>query len=177
LFSQDFSRFSSATSPIDVADKNDEKAFDINDVADVAHKNRGEAKKTYTEAASGAPQTLRSSDGMPAYSGPVVPVPEPSEADRLDEHGAPWDQGTAVAQPAPKPTDGGTEPGLSPRTIRDLADAYQERTYAQYKENGSTEVDYRPIDAWLRQRLREEVAFPEHVEIEFERIMQAVFAI
>src|SRR5262249_7185208 len=30
LFSQDFSQFSSATSPLDVADKNDEKSSDIN---------------------------------------------------------------------------------------------------------------------------------------------------
>jgi hypothetical protein len=30
------------------------------------------------------------------------------------------------------------------------------------------------LDAELRAILREEVAFPEHIEIEFERIMQVV---
>jgi hypothetical protein len=29
----------------------------------------------------------------------------------------------------------------------------------------------------LRMLLREEVAFPEHVEIEFERVMEIVFAV
>jgi hypothetical protein len=106
------------------------------------------------------------SDDLP-YRGPVVEVPEPSP-DPLDEHGA--------RRTAPQPTNGGTEPGLSPRTIRDLADAYQERTYAQYQESGSGDVDHRPLDAWLRQRLREMV-LPEHIELEFERVMQAVFAI
>ena len=33
------------------------------------------------------------------------------------------------------------------------------------------------LDAELRAILREEVAFPEHVEIEFERVMQVVFAV
>jgi hypothetical protein len=88
------------------------------------------------------------------YVGLVVEVPEPLP-DPLNEHGAPRDKGTVVAQPAPQSTNGGTEPGLSPRTIRDLADAYQERTYAQYQESGSTDVDHRPLDAWLRKRLRD----------------------
>jgi hypothetical protein len=34
-----------------------------------------------------------------------------------------------------------------------------------------------PPDAELRAILRDEVAFPEHVEIEFERVMQVVFAV
>jgi hypothetical protein len=108
------------------------------------------------------------SDDLP-YHGPVVEVPEPPP-DPLDEHGAPR------AQPAPQPINGGIEPGLSLRAIRDLADAYQERTYAQYQESGGGDVDHRPLDAWLRQRLREMV-LPEHIELEFQRVMEAVFAI
>jgi Protein of unknown function (DUF3631) len=71
----------------------------------------------------------------------------------------------------------GNEPGLSLRTIRELADAYQERTYAQYQESGSTDVDHRPLDAWLRRQLAELGVFPEFVEIEFKRVMDVVFAI
>ena len=41
LFSQDFSRFRSATGGDDVADRKDEKPFDNNDVADVADENGG----------------------------------------------------------------------------------------------------------------------------------------
>ena len=41
LFSQDFSRFLSATGSDDVADRKDEKPFDNNDVADVADENGG----------------------------------------------------------------------------------------------------------------------------------------
>jgi hypothetical protein len=79
-----------------------------------------------------------------------------------------------VAPVAPFPGNGGAR-GLSARTIKDLAGEYQERTYAQYQESGSTDVDHRPLDAWLRGRLAEKV-FPEFVEVEFERVMQAVFA-
>jgi hypothetical protein len=71
----------------------------------------------------------------------------------------------------------GNEPGLSLPTIRELADAYQERTYAQYQESGSTDVDHRPLDAWLRRQLAELGVFPEFVEIEFKRVMDVVFAI
>jgi hypothetical protein len=80
-----------------------------------------------------------------------------------------------VAPVAPSPGNGDGR-GLSPRTIRELADAYQDRTYAQYQESGSTDVDHRPLDVWLRQRLREMV-LPEHIETEFERVMEVVFAI
>jgi hypothetical protein len=38
-------------------------------------------------------------------------------------------------------------------------------------------LDTPELDAELRAILREEVAYPEHVEIEFERVMQRVFAI
>jgi hypothetical protein len=76
---------------------------------------------------------------------------------------------------AAPPEDDGS--GLSPRTINELADAYRERSYAQYQEGGGTDVDHRPLDSWLRQHLAELGVFREHVEIEFARVMEAVFAI
>jgi hypothetical protein len=71
----------------------------------------------------------------------------------------------------------GGEPGLSPRSIRDLAGEYQDRTYAQYQESSSGDVDHRPLDQWLRHRLAELGVFSEFIEVEFKRVMQAVFAI
>src|SRR5262249_9210737 len=50
LFSQDFSPFSSATGPTDVADKNDGRPFDINGCGGVASENQGEAGKEDREA-------------------------------------------------------------------------------------------------------------------------------
>ena len=50
LFSQDFSPFSSATGPIDVADKNGEKPFDFNGCGAVAAEKPGEAGKEAGEA-------------------------------------------------------------------------------------------------------------------------------
>jgi hypothetical protein len=118
-------------------------------------------EKTHVQAAR------PKSDDLP-YRGPVVEVPE-LPADQLDEHGTP--------RTAPQPTNGGIEPGLSLRTIRDLADAYQERTYAQYQESGSTDVDHRLLDAWLRRQLAELGVFSEFIDTEFKRVMQAVFAV
>jgi len=105
------------------------------------------------------PPTYRKSDDLP-YDGPVVPPPDLGP-DRLDSHGAPL------------AGNGGTEPGLSQRRIRELADWYRDETHRRYNENT---LDTAALDAELRAVLRKEVAFPEHVEIEFERVMQAVFA-
>jgi putative DNA primase/helicase len=66
------------------------------------------------------------------------------------------------------------EPGLSRRRIQELGDWYQNEGHQRYCED---RLDTAELDAELRLILREEVAFPEHVEIEFERIMQAVFAV
>ena len=68
------------------------------------------------------------------------------------------------------------EPGLGDRTIRGLGDEYTERAYANAQANGG-DTRTAELDAWLRQRLADEGVRPEHIEIEFERVMQVVFAV
>jgi hypothetical protein len=82
--------------------------------------------------------------------------------DPLDEHGAPR-----------AATNGGAEPGISRQRIRELADWYKDETHRRYNDGT---LDTPELDAELRAILREEVDLPEHVEIEFERVMQVVFA-
>jgi hypothetical protein len=55
-----------------------------------------------------------------------------------------------------------------------LADWYSDQSHQRYNEGT---LDTAALDAELRAILREEVAFPGHVEIEFERVMQVVFAV
>jgi hypothetical protein len=81
-----------------------------------------------------------------------------------------------ATQRAPSPSDGSAK-WLSAGTIGKLATEYRNRTYAAYQESGSTNVDSRPLDAWLRQRLTEMGLFGAHIEGEFKRVMDAVFAI
>jgi hypothetical protein len=64
------------------------------------------------------------------------------------------------------------EAGLSRRRIQELADWYTDETYRRDQEG---RLDTAELDAELRAILREEVAFPDHVEIEFERITQVSF--
>jgi hypothetical protein len=81
-----------------------------------------------------------------------------------------------VAAVAPFPGNGG-EPdrGLSFRRIRELADWYQERAYANAQESeGDTRTA--ELDSGLRQVLAEQV-HPEFVEAEFVRVMQVVFRV
>jgi len=151
--------FQGATAKSDVADRKCEKSNNDGPCCGVAFQKGVAGEKGHMRAARPKSDDL-------AYRGPVVEVPE-LPADQLDEHGTP--------RTAPQPTNGGIEPGLSLRTIRDLADAYQERTYAQYQESGSGNVDHRPLDQWLRQRLAELGVFSEFIAVEFERVMQAVF--
>jgi Protein of unknown function (DUF3631) len=110
--------------------------------------------------------TIQSSDGMPLYTGPPVEVPDQG-ADPLDMHGAPRATHRQVSN--------GGEPGLSGRTIRGVADEYTERACANAQETGG-DTRTAELDAWLRQRLAAEGVRPEHVETEFARVMQAVFA-
>jgi hypothetical protein len=104
-------------------------------------------------------QTRTKSDDLP-YTGPVVDVPDQGP-DPLDKHGVP------VAPP-------GTEPGLSIRRIQELADWYSNETHRRYNDGT---LDVPELDAELRATLREEVDLLEHVEIEFKRVMDVVFAV
>jgi len=67
-------------------------------------------------------------------------------------------------------TGNGGERGLSSRRIHELADWYSDRAYWHYSPNA---LAAGALDAALRANLRKEV-FPEHVEIEFKRVMKAV---
>jgi putative DNA primase/helicase len=73
-------------------------------------------------------------------------------------------------------TDGGNglAPGLSQRTITELADDYTEAAYRQNREG--SDIDSATLDTDLRLRLAEMV-LPEFVEVEFERIMARVFRV
>jgi Protein of unknown function (DUF3631) len=110
-------------------------------------------------------------------------TPKPDVADRkcekpntdgrcsvvADEKGAP-SENTHV-----RPTNGGVEPGLSRRTITELAEGYTERAYGNAQENGG-DTRTAELDADLRRRLAEMV-LPEFIEVEFERVMTEVFRV
>ena len=80
-------------------------------------------------------------------------------------------QGVTAKNAHTQPANGG-DPGLPPRDLVRLANSYKERGDAQ--RNGGAEVDQEELDAGLRQVLAEMV-LPEHVEIEFARVMEIVF--
>jgi hypothetical protein len=71
----------------------------------------------------------------------------------------------------PPPRSNGDELGLSCRRIQEHADWYQEQGHQRYNDGN---LDTPKLDNELRAILRQEV-FPEHVEIEFGRVMQRVF--
>jgi putative DNA primase/helicase len=76
------------------------------------------------------------------------------------------------------PPSNGSAKGLSTRTIQELAAEYADIAHSSYQEVGSSDADYRrPADAWLRKRLGEMGVFREHIEGEFERVMDEVFAV
>jgi hypothetical protein len=122
-------------------------------------RSRARAQYTSERGRPVIPVSLGRSDDLP-YTGSVVPVPS-QPPDLLDEHGV------EVA------------PGLSERHIRDLARQYIDRAEVQRQREGNMSVDVnsRELDVWLRAILREEVDLPEHVEIEFERVIKVVFAV
>jgi hypothetical protein len=68
----------------------------------------------------------------------------------------------------------GLAPGLSQRTVAELADDYAEAAYRQNREG--SDIDSAALDTDLRLRLAEMV-LPEFVEVEFERIMARVFRV
>ena len=83
---------------------------------------------------------------------------EPNNADEIDIV-------APVAAVAPSPRSGG-DAGLSPRIIREMADWYM-------RDDGAGVIQDKR-DAELRRALRERV-LPEFIDLEFERVMQAVF--
>ena len=68
----------------------------------------------------------------------------------------------------------GLAPGLSQRTIAELAEDYTETTYRLNQEG--SDIESASLDADLRHRLAEMV-LPEFVEVEFERVMAEVFRV
>jgi putative DNA primase/helicase len=68
----------------------------------------------------------------------------------------------------------GLAPGLSQRTIAELAEDYTETTYRLNKEG--SDIESAALDADLRRRLAEMV-LPESIEVEFERVMAEVFRV
>jgi hypothetical protein len=82
---------------------------------------------------------------------------------------------TPVTPVTPSAGNGG-EPGLSRRRIWDLAEQYQELAYANAQATGG-DTRTADCDAWLRQTLAEGGILPEHVEVEFARVMAQVFQV
>jgi Protein of unknown function (DUF3631) len=68
----------------------------------------------------------------------------------------------------------GLAPGLSQRTISELAEDYTEAAYRQ--NNDGADIDSTALDAHLRHRLAGMV-LSEFVEVEFERVMAEVFRV
>jgi hypothetical protein len=75
---------------------------------------------------------------------------------------------------ASSPLDDGV--GVSAWRIRGLADEYQDRAYANAQESGG-DTRTAECDAWLRQKLANEGVRPEHIEVEFRRVMDVVFRV
>jgi hypothetical protein len=195
LFSQGFSPCASVTSSVDVTDKNDEIPLENNDVTAVTDKNRRAGEKTHTQlsyevlgpAPAGTRCTLCGSGGgqrirhgrrvnlwhpacadryLAAMVDPPVKVPQPLP-DSLDVH----------MHRAPHPTHPhalSSEPGLSPYTIRELASWYEEEGD---RRRVGLDLDQAALDGALRQILAERGVFREFIEIEFERVMEAVFPV
>jgi hypothetical protein len=66
------------------------------------------------------------------------------------------------------------EPGSSPYAIRDLANWYEEEAN---RRRVGTIIDQDALDRDLRRLLAEGGVFPEFIAVEFERVMQVVFAV
>jgi hypothetical protein len=166
LFSKDISRFSSATSQNDVADKKDGKSCDFKDVAHVADGEGGPATnaawerlRSACEQSDAVAAESRGSDkrgrlGSPLdYHGPVVAVPE-QPPDTLDEHGAPVDE--RQAEPGP---------GLGEVRHHELA-----KWCRRWEAEGEDPAD---LEDALRNTVREEV----DAGVDIEREVAAVIAI
>jgi hypothetical protein len=84
-------------------------------------------------------------------------------------------EGTYDVEPVAVPSaKDGEAPGLSPVAIRELARWYEEE--GNRRRYGG-ELDQGALDRDLRQFLAERGVLPDFVSVEFERVMQAVFAV
>jgi hypothetical protein len=84
--------FQTARPEADLAVEKHEKSANGGPPRGLADEKGGTGAKTQVRTA------IVSSDGMPLYTGPVVPVPE-QPPDTLDEHGAPVVEGTVASVP------------------------------------------------------------------------------
>ena len=71
------------------------------------------------------------------------------------------------------PSNGGDRPGLSDHRIRQLAAWYLDRAETERQRTGT--IRQVELDEALRMVLAQEGVFPEFAEVEFERVMRAVF--
>ena len=78
----------------------------------------------------------------------------------------------SIRTPSSATSSSASAPGLSPYTIRDLANWYEEE--ANRRRIGIN-VDQDALDRDLRRVLAERGAFPEFIAVEFERVTQVVF--
>jgi hypothetical protein len=163
LFSQDFSDFhKTSTSPyVEVGKSNDN-----NDVEAFSGKTGEETQKEDSQPCAHCGRT----DGI------VYPMKDIRRCDPLK----PPPGGMPMVHLHERCTEAffansSAEPGLSPGRIRELAAWYLDRATAQHEANEAGDISSAELDADLRLILREEV-FPEFVEIEFERVMKAVFS-
>jgi hypothetical protein len=99
---------------------------------------------------------------------PMVPCDDSADEGNADEMGVV----TPVTPVTPLAEDGR---GLPEREIHTLARWYQDR-FDSLRDGGIDGVDTRELDGELWQLLRKRT-LPEHIDIEFERVMQAVFAV
>jgi 5S rRNA maturation endonuclease (ribonuclease M5) len=122
------------------------------DVSDVSDGNPNVSDEVASASANGGPKNPDKSMSVSDVSDVSLPADDGKE----------------------QPFNGGA-PGLSEYRIRNLAEQYQERAYANAQENGG-DTRTAELDADLRRRLAEEV-LPEFVEVEFARVMDQVFRI
>ena len=192
LNSHDFSQFFIRHKPDGVTDKKDEKTFENNDVTDVTDKKgvgaKGNAQPPYEvlgPASAGERCTICGKGGgvkrikhggevdlwhedcgrahLAAMADPPFKLPDLGP-DPLDEHGAPL-----AAHTTPS-TNGG--PVLSPFTIRDLANWYEEEAA---RRRVGINVDQDTLDRDLCRLMAKRGVSPEFISAEFERVMQVVF--
>jgi hypothetical protein len=88
-----------------------------------------------------------------------------------------WGDPQPPATSSPPPANGGDrEAAVSSRHIQRLTDEYQDRAYANARATGGDTLTAE-CDRWLRRKLADEGVRPEHIEVEFERVMAEVFRI